>query len=364
MYFLNLFSKAVIVVPKPREPGRKELAAISIERTMYAFSIRQDLLALSNRSMRPRHIKGLTGYRVSAKSGRVALSMVQGAKGEQDPWWRHDEVEKYDIPSANDNINASPELLDEAKRRMLLLDGREVTSIRQVFYDHSIKKRFKRFWAEFKDGTQLPFSSIPTNLIPLYGIDTTGIPPDSIAILVEGASAADALKLHAYQAFGTSTGALATPSERALEPLLVAKSIVLWPDNDSAGVHHMQNVAKRLRGMGAKNIKIVRWLGGPRKGDAADIKGGKDEIDQLLRAAKTWDEDSAISNDYIVKLRTFGFVSQLRLPQRVAPPSPKLVVTEKQRSTVSEKLSQLDTSSWSDDERAAVAKLLTQLANQ
>ena len=123
------------------------------------------------------------------------------------------------------------------------------------------------------------------------------------------------------------SGTFILPSERALAPLLGARHIVLWPDNDSAGAHLMSRVATALHRMGARSgqITVVLWRGGPRKGDAYDFHGEAPELEALLDQAVTWDPEVRFATSSIHQLSVPRVSPQLRLSDGVQPPTPRLL---------------------------------------
>jgi hypothetical protein len=114
--------------------------------------------------------------------------------------------------------------------------------------------------------------------LPLYGAHEAAVAqPQAAVVVTEGEKAADALRRvlrhHGGRraplvAVGTVTGAHGTPGAEVLE-VLRGRSVVLWPDNDSAGLEHMGRVAEALRGV-ASEVRWFEWEGAPEKGDAAD----------------------------------------------------------------------------------------------
>ena len=80
---------------------------------------------------------------------------------------------------------------------------------------------------------------------------------------------------------GSVTGAAKTPSPQALE-VLRGRTVILWPDADSAGREHMDRIAAALQGV-ASEVRIFEWEGAPAKGDAADHPGVLERRRSLLR---------------------------------------------------------------------------------
>ena len=69
------------------------------------------------------------------------------------------------------------------------------------------------------------------------------------AVLSDTRRAADALIAANHFALATVTGAAAVPNDVVLG-CLAGRTVLLWPDNDDAGVLHMRRIAKRLYGLG------------------------------------------------------------------------------------------------------------------
>jgi DNA primase len=158
----------------------------------------------------------------------------------------------------------------------------------------------------------------------LYGLDKIEIDKTTSVVLAEGTAAADALQARGWAAVGTITGALTAPSEHALVPLVDSKEVVLWPDNDDAGVHHMHQIATRLVSMGFTSLRVVRWGGAPRKADAADFDGTDEELKQLIANAAPWKQGSPIRSRGIVAVTPPRAPLQLSLGKSERPPGPAL----------------------------------------
>lgn len=129
----------------------------------------------------------------------------------------------------------------------------------------------------------------PVAALPLYGSEWASkwSDDDKPVVVVEGEAAAEALLNAGFKALGTVTGASGTPETSALE-VLRGLDVVLWPDEDTPGVRHMERVAARLQGI-ATSVSFYRWPeADPDSGeDAADhpaIHRGSDKaLDRLLQ---------------------------------------------------------------------------------
>ena len=112
-----------------------------------------------------------------------------------------------------------------------------------------------------------------------------------VVVVSEGESATDSLadieKSHGIIAVGTVTGAGVLPSDDALK-ILINRKVILWPDNDASGTHHMGMISSRLHVLGCKEIRIVQWTDAPAGGDAADAIAYGVDIGELLSNAQLW----------------------------------------------------------------------------
>lgn len=159
-----------------------------------------------------------------------------------------------------------------------LPDGRIVTHGRIDKPDGT-----KSYWYSIDGKTGL--AGTPKADIPLYAADRLADAKASEAVVVcEGEKATDALLERGVVAAGTVTGASGTPSDESLKALL-GRTVRLWADNDEPGYAHMSRIAKQLLKLGAKDVRTVRWVDAPPKGDAADFAGDNTEIQKLLEAA-------------------------------------------------------------------------------
>ena len=137
----------------------------------------------------------------------------------------------------------------------------------------------KSFYPEFPDGSK----KIPEDFVrPLYNLP--GINGASTVIVVEGEKCADYLNSLGLVAT-TSIGGAAIPPEKTDWNPLEGKVVVLWPDNDDAGVKHQKRILERLKKLGVRKIRLVKP---PRnvdeKWDAANCEPKL--IKKLLSAAK------------------------------------------------------------------------------
>lgn len=143
-------------------------------------------------------------------------------------------------------------------------------------------KRMAWIWADGSSST--PDHPIRPSELPLYRSETlNGRAP--YVFVTEGEKAADALaELVEMPALGTVTGAASLPSPSSLEPLR-DRTVVLWPDNDPAGIEHMRGLARSLRGVAERVVTLdVSTL--PPKGDAADYPGDRNDVLGMVSEAE------------------------------------------------------------------------------
>ena len=312
---------------KHQTPNARQINARKIKQVMRRAAAQQ--VKTPTTFLKQRHLAGVTGYNVSPVVSRVPLQYVRGNLDNTSPWWQETEVSKPVDAEALIEENRIPETsifrVQEETREITLLNGEKIRTVRRIYYDKEKNHRFKELFADH-DGELIDYNKIPKHLMPLDGISDAEIGGDTEIVVVEGYPAAEALRSRGVNAVGVISGTFDIPSERALEPLLAAKKIKLWPDNDSAGAHLMQTVARRLHAMGAREgqIELIRWIGGPRKADAFDFVGTDDELKAVLNSARTWDPSARYSTNSILWLSPPRGSAQLRLSYKVQPPMPKL----------------------------------------
>jgi len=140
---------------------------------------------------------------------------------------------------------------------------------------------------------------LSTASLPLYRIgDVLAAPPGEAVTVCEGGKAADALAARGVLAVGTVTGASGTPSDDTLRPLL-GRPILLWADADESGRRHMLRIGKRLKALGATDVRWVTWPDAPLKGDAADFveRDDGEALHRLLAEARPFNEIEAEGGD-------------------------------------------------------------------
>ena len=171
---------------------------------------------------------------------------------------------------------------------MTLLDGSRVKIIREEGPHPRRAIRHKRFWIRRESGVLENMDRVEAARFPLYNADAAlGSEPDRVVVICEGIPAVDALSARGLPAVGTVVGGLRVPAPAALEPLR-GHAVVLWPDNDDSGVAHMARLTHALRAVDVPVTGVIRWMGGPYHGDAADFDGSSDELAALVNGAEPW----------------------------------------------------------------------------
>lgn len=137
----------------------------------------------------------------------------------------------------------------------------------------------KHVWWEGLDGT-LGLGGRPLSSLPLDGASLVASwPLDEPVFLVEGETAAVALRQAGLHAVGTVTGAGGCP-DRSVLIVLKDRDARLWPDADGPGETHMAAVAAAMRGI-VRSIHIVRWAEAGIGEDGADFLVGHGAADVL-----------------------------------------------------------------------------------
>ena len=316
---------------QPPDEVRSSARDIDLERLKWAMHAMAAQSAKPHEVFKTRHLAGLSLCGLSPVPVSVPERLTRGSARQIDPWWHADDVRR---PVADEELTEDRRVgvtsryrIRTEEHEIALLDGRRVTAIREVYYDTATGRHSKELFAEDEEGARLAFNSLPKNLMALEGLDHVAIGLDRDIVVTEGYPAADALRSRGIEAVAILSGTFILPSERALAPLLGARHIVLWPDNDSAGAHLMSRVATALHRMGARSgqITVVLWRGGPRKGDAYDFHGEAPELEALLDQAVTWDPEVRFATSSIHQLSVPRVSPQLRLSDGVQPPTPRLL---------------------------------------
>ena len=103
--------------------------------------------------------------------------------------------------------------------------------------------------------------------------------PNVVVFIVEGEKDVDLLVSHGLVATTNVSGA--KKWRDYYSDYLIARNVVVIPDNDDAGREHALNVAGSLHGKAA-SIRIVELPGLPPKGDVSDFLNAGYTVDQLL----------------------------------------------------------------------------------
>jgi hypothetical protein len=295
------------------------LAAITRPETRLRLQqalIRSKQKALPQRSPLRRRHRNARAYGWPAVRASVPASVLRRDAFFSDPWWSRADAKKTEPEPAGDRDRAPrPDgslVLSERIYELTLLDNRTAQHVRRVLKAPN-GRRFKEFVMRTGDGVPTSLAQL-SSVLPLYGLDRFDPADHDEIILAEGVAAASALIGMGFAAAGTLTGALHTPPPDALRPLTRFRHIYLWPDNDSIGVRHMERVAQRLHSYGAGNIKVIRWQGGPRKGDAADFQEGEPGVRDLMAKARTWKPGS------VLRLRGQLAINVPRIPVTLSLP--------------------------------------------
>jgi len=316
----------------PRElsmASTREIHAQKLKRVLGSVGARQ--IVKPTEIFRLRHLVGLSFCRASAVPANIPVSLIKGSLRVINQWWRDDLVRRYfrdEELTADRRVGETDKYLIRTETRdIVLLDGEKIKTIRKIYYDKKKGLHSKVLLAQDESGKVFEYNAIPKNLTPLEGLECVSISPDKDILVVEGYPAAESLRKRGIEAVGIISGTFNTPSERTLEPLLKAKNIILWPDNDSAGVTLMSRVAKALHTMGAREgrIKLVFWREGPRKGDAYDFTGDEKEFQNLFDKAVVWSPEVYFATSNIQYLSVWRTSPRLRLDQSIQPPTPELV---------------------------------------
>src|SRR5205807_613531 len=86
-------------------------------------------------------------------------------------------------------------------------------------------------------------------------------------------------------------------------------------------VRHMERIAERLKALGESEIKVIRWQGGPRKGDAADFQEGAPGVQAFMEAARNWKAGSSLRNRGQLAINTPRLPVTLGLPRGAHSPA-------------------------------------------
>lgn len=289
-------------------PRPRNRSLVEVDKLVEHFDIVASRRATGIRGPLPyRHLRAERMLKARARRAIVPTSFVQSDPTFSNPWWT-DQPLKQTMTAGEESTSVV---------ELTLLDGRRIKQVRRDSVDKDVQRRRKEFVAEMPDGARVSFDSIPHHLLPLDGVAQLDNDED-VVVVVEGTKAAHSLRERGVAAVATLTGALGTPSVAALEPLR-GRHVVLWPDNDEVGVRHMQRVARRLAKLDPASLRVARWVGAPRKADAADFAGDADALAGLLDRATEWSATSPVGGRGALSVNTGPPAMRLSLPTDARP---------------------------------------------
>ena len=119
-------------------------------------------------------------------------------------------------------------------------------------------------------------------LVRLWGIDQ----PNNIVVLVEGEKAASALLAYDLPGYTPACWSGGGSAVGVIDYApLKGREVVLWPDNDTAGLEAMRTAGSAAVAVGADHVRIVDSKSLPDKADIADVSP-----DDVLRLLASTDE--------------------------------------------------------------------------
>lgn len=142
----------------------------------------------------------------------------------------------------------------------------------------------KKMWWE--RGGKNSLGNLAVKDMPLYGLGWLNEDPGADIVLVEGESCADALRALGFRVVATVCGSGTIPSKNVLQSLTSQSvRVIVWPDNDSSGLKHMDGIAQTLQTMGV-DVWVVRWPEAPPGGDVVDFIQNGGDVASLLSSNK------------------------------------------------------------------------------
>jgi len=226
-------------------------------------------------------------FDIDVKDGRMLFNCRTGC----DQSVVIDALRARDLWSTNGNGNRDSTAGAARKTRYQIRNSEGVLIAVHIRIDKTDgTKDFK--WE--RDG-RIGLSGLKVASLPLYRTehlrDLEGAPT---VVVTEGEKAADWLAKHGIAAVGTVTGASSTPDDSALEPIR-RFTVALWPDADPQGHDHMRRIAERLLAFGITPLWI-EWQGYRKGADAADVRGGTDELMRIVGEARPRSPDGPVSD--------------------------------------------------------------------
>lgn len=145
-------------------------------------------------------------------------------------------------------------------------------------------------WARNDDDGSIGWECTrPETHLPLYGLDRLAAKPDAPVIIVEGEKCADAahefLPFHACVSWCGGAANVKYADKVEWSPLR-DRDVILWPDYDQEGAAAMLNVARYLRDLPVRSLKVIdlrRLANRPRGWDIAD--GTREDAELVLEFA-------------------------------------------------------------------------------
>jgi hypothetical protein len=171
--------------------------------------------------------------------------------------------------------------------------------------DPETGKRRKTFRPESNGRTQMPSPR------PLYRM------PDIIrveeVVLAEGEKSADALVAAGFEATTAMGGANTDLSLVDWTPIK-GKRVVVWPDNDSAGLAYGRRVCALMKGLGCE-VRVVGAFPARAKGwDAADALDEGLDVGAILRGAVPFSGEPRIPDGRALKLIDVDELESMQAP--------------------------------------------------
>jgi hypothetical protein len=144
-------------------------------------------------------------------------------------------------------------------------DGTPVAEKRRYLYPDGSKT----FEIYLPNAEYPGLQGMSNNDVPIYNLPNILATPNAPIYFVEGEKMAEACIEHGLLATTTIHGAGAVNFGDVLSPL-VGRDVVLWPDNDPAGVTHMKRIETALKPIAGRVAYISLPFALPPKGDAVD----------------------------------------------------------------------------------------------
>lgn len=213
-----------------------------------------------------------SGFPISAAKLTVPLALVDYGLRPSDRWWSMDEI------------------IDKSDDKPLSIEVRFVTSGEKATYvrSWSADRQRKEFALQRADGRTISMEDVDTSLFEPFFLPQA-LDGDRPVIIVEGLRAAAALRRRGHNAVGL-LDATTLPAASVLARL-AKQRLLLWPDNDDIGLHHMIRLRGALAAAGAGEIQLVKWVDGPWRGDAANFEGDDASLSRLLEDARAFPPD-------------------------------------------------------------------------